>query len=159
MIWRRKNCFCFNDQPVYTAQWSLKIRSICSWLRVHTSVLNVFFLLAHYRDMEMESGFYRLKEMNFYSRFRHQHSYQEGAYGHRCICFLIIPWVCDFSFNIELSDIILAKFRLCKNTFNASTSNYNWIFLKVNYYHTDWYFQDVTSIKLWPEIFMLNIFK
>ena len=93
-----------------------------------------------------------------FSHFRRQRSYLEGAYGHHCICFLIIPWVCDFSFNIELSDIILAKFRLCKNTFNASTSNYNWIFLKVNYYHTDWYFQDVTSIKLWQEMFVLNIF-
>ena len=132
-----KNWLCFNDQPVYTAQWSLKIRSICSWLRVHTSVLNVFFLLAHYRDMEMESGFYRLKEMNFYSRFRHQHSYQEGAYGHRCIYFPIFPQVCDFPFDIELSESILAIFCLCKNIFNASTSDYNGIFLKVDFY-TNW---------------------
>ena len=59
--------------------------------------------------------------------------------------------LCDFYFDIELSKIIFAKFRLYKNTFNASTPNYNWVFLKVNFYHTYWCFQAVTTMKLWLE--------
>ena len=60
-----------------------------------------------------------------FSHFRRQRSYLDGAYGHCCINFPIIPRVCDFSFDIELSNIILAKFHICKNIFNASTSDYN----------------------------------
>ena len=115
-----------------TVQWNLKTRSICSHLSISTSALNVFFSSAIIESWRWKVACF-VSMMNFdefrFTQFRCQRSYRDGAYGHCCIYFPIIPWVCDFSFNIKLSDIILAKFRVCNNIFNASTSDYNQIFL------------------------------
>ena len=126
---KMKNWLCFNDQPVYTAQWNLKTRSICSWLSVSTSALNAYFLFGDHRDMEMESSLLRFKEMNFDSLIfgasvlSDKESMDSAVYIFRE--FHKFVWL---FFRYRTFYIIFAKFRLFENTFNDSVSNYNWFF-------------------------------